>query len=86
VLYVVEIERQVGEWLLDVGYAGEVVPRRACPVAFAPDRQHGALVIGRASYVVDPSRTVVIEGAARQNGEGFYAKVEFSQAVGSYCA
>jgi hydrogenase maturation factor len=84
VLYVVEIERQIGEWLIDVGYAGEVVTEARVPLAFAPDRQLARSVIGRAAYVVDPRRTVVIEGAARQRGEGVYAKLEYSQAVGRY--
>src|SRR5262249_35197373 len=40
VLYVVEAERQTGEWLLDLGYAGEVVTAhsRSTGQPFAPDR------------------------------------------------
>jgi hypothetical protein len=38
-------------------------------------------IIGRASYTVDPRRTIVIEGAARQSGDGFYAKLQYSQAM-----
>ena len=81
ILYVVEIERQVGEWLLDVGYAGEVVRESRVAMVFAPDRSMARSVIGRASYTVDPRRTVVIEGAARQSGDGFYAKLQYSQAM-----
>ena len=81
VLYVVEVERQTGEWLLDVGYAGEVVRQSRVPLFFSPDRSMARSIIGRASYTVDPRRTVVIEGAARQSGDGFYAKVQYSQAM-----
>lgn len=84
VLYVVELERQVGEWLLDVGYAGEVVTRSRVPFVFAPDRNMARSLIGRVSYTVDPRRTVAIEGAARQSGDGFYAKVEYSQAMAQH--
>jgi hypothetical protein len=84
VLYVVEVERQVGEWLVDVGYAGEVVRESRVPVVFAPDRNMARSIIGRASYTVDPRRTVVIEGALRQNGDGFYGKVEFSQLMSQH--
>lgn len=81
VLYVVEIERQVGEWLLDVGYAGERVLESRVAGAFAPDRGLARSIIGRAAYTLDPTRTVVFEGAARRKGDGFYGKLEYSQAL-----
>ena len=81
VLYVVEVERQIGEWLLDGGYAGEAVTKSTGAFSFAPDRGMAKSIIGRVSYTVDPRRTVAVEGAARQNGKGFYVKGEFSDAV-----
>lgn len=85
VLYVIEAERQVGEWLLDAGYAGEVVvtPREGRP-SFAAERGMANSIIGRASYTVDPRRSMAVEGAARRNGRGFYIKGEFSQALGQH--
>ena len=85
VLYVIEIERQIGEWLLDVGYAGEVVTKaQPGQLSFAAERGLARSIIGRASYVVDPTRTVTFEGAARQDGGGFYARGEYSQTVGEH--
>jgi hypothetical protein len=84
VLYVVEVERQVGEWLLDVGYAGEVVRERRAARVFAPDRSMARSIIGRAAYTLDPRRTVAFEGAVRQSGDGFYGKVDYSQAFGAH--
>jgi hypothetical protein len=84
VLYVVQLERQTGEWLLVGGYAGEVVTRRRAPLTFAPDRGLTRSVVGRASYTIDPARSVALEGAVRQNGDGAYAKVEYSQARGPH--
>ena len=84
VLYVVEIERQIGEWLVDIGYAGEVVREERTVFSFSPDRSMAKSIVGRASYTVDPERSVVIEGAARQNGDGFYAKLEYSQALSAH--
>jgi hypothetical protein len=84
VLYVAEVERQVGEWLLDGGYAGEVVTTTNAAFPFAPDRGMAKSIIGRVSYTVDPRRTVAIEGAAHQNGKGFYVKGEFSEAIGAH--
>ncbi len=84
VLYVIELERQVGEWLFDGGYAGEVVTETREGVAFGAERGVARSFIGRASYTVDPRRTVSIEGAVRQDGAGFYAKGEFSEAFGQH--
>jgi len=84
VLYVIEVERQVREWLLDFGYAGDHTTEPYAVPAFAPDRGMARSIIGRASYTVDPRRTVVLEGAVRQNGDGVFAKAEYSQAFGQH--
>jgi len=83
-LYVAELERQTGEWLLTAGYAGEVPTRTSALLAFDPERGLARSIIGRAAYTVDPQRTVLIEGAVRQNGHGEYVKGEYSQAVGQH--
>jgi hypothetical protein len=84
VLYVVQLERQTGEWLLVGGYAGEAVTRRRAPLTFAPDRGLTRSLVGRASLTIDPARSLAFEGAVRQNGDGAYAKVEFSQTRGAH--
>ena len=84
VLYVVEVERQVGEWLLDGGYAGEVVTKPREGFGFASERGVARSIIGRASYTVDPRRTIAAEAAVRQNGRGLYTKGEFSEAFGQH--
>lgn len=81
VIYVVEIERQVGEWIFVGGYAGDVSVTDRGVFAFAPDRGIAKSVLARVSYTVDPRRTVTFEAAARQSGDGFYLKGEFSQAI-----
>jgi hypothetical protein len=84
VLYVIEAERQIGEWLLDAGYAGEVVTASRDRSPFAAERGVAHSIIGRASYTIDPRRSFEIEGAARRNGRGLYAKGEFSQTFGRH--
>jgi hypothetical protein len=84
VLYVIELERQTGEWVLVGGYAGEVVTAPLATLSFAPDRGIAKSILGRAAYTVDPRRTVVIEGAVRQNAAGFYVKGEYSEAFGQH--
>jgi hypothetical protein len=81
VLYVVEVERQAGEWILDGGYAGEVVTKSTGTFQFSPERGMARSIIGRVSYTVDPRRTVAVEGAVHQDGKGFYMKGEFSDAL-----
>jgi hypothetical protein len=83
-LYVLQLERQSGEWVFVGGYAGEAVSRSRTSLAFAPDRGLSRAVVARASYTLDPNRSVAVEGAARQNGRGVYARAEYSQARGQH--
>jgi hypothetical protein len=84
VLYVLQLERQSGEWVFVGGYAGEVVTRSRTSLVFAPDRGLSRAFVARASYTLDPNRSVAFEGAARQNGRGLYARAEYSQARGQH--
>ena len=84
VLYVVQLERQSGEWVFVGGYAGEVVTQSRGSIAFAPDRGLSRALVARASYTLDPTRSVAFEGAVRQDGNGLYAKAEYSQAYGQH--
>ncbi len=84
VLYVVQLERQTGEWLLVAGYAGEAVTEHRALLTFAPDRGLTRSIVARASYTIDPNRSAAIEAAVRQNGGGVYVKPEYSQAYGQH--
>ncbi len=84
VLYVLQVERQTGEWLLLGGYAGEVLTTRRVPTPFAPDRGLTRAFVARASYTVDSNRSVALESAVRQTGHGVYVKGEYSQARGAH--
>ena len=84
VLYVVQLERQSGEWAIVAGYAGEVVTKRRARLTFAPDRGLTKSIVARASYTIGPTRNVGFETAVRQNGAGLYAKAEYSQARGAH--
>jgi hypothetical protein len=84
VLYVVQVERQTGEWSFVGGYAGDHVTKQQAASTFAPDRGLTRAIVGRASYTVDVNRSVSIETAIRQNGDGGYAKAEYSQARGAH--
>jgi hypothetical protein len=84
VLYVVQLERQRGEWLFVGGYAGEALTRAGTAPSFAPDRGLSRAFIGRASYTIGPTRSLVFEGAVRRTGHGAYAKAEYSEARGQH--
>jgi hypothetical protein len=83
-LYVVQVERQTGEWLLLGGYAGEVVTRAHAHSNFAPDRGASRAFIARASYTIDPNRSAAVETAIRTSGGGVYVKGELSKATGRH--
>jgi hypothetical protein len=84
-LYVVQLERQTGEWFFVGGYAGEVITKRGSLSAdFAPDRGLTETFLGRAGYTIDTNRSVAWEAAARANGGGLWMKTEYSQAFGQH--
>jgi hypothetical protein len=84
VLYVIQLERLVGEWVFVAGYAGEAVTQANAALAFAPDRGLTRAVVGRATYTIDVNRTAAVEAAVRQDGAGAYAKAELSAARGQH--
>ncbi|MBZ5558331.1 MAG: hypothetical protein LAO77_13755 [Acidobacteriia bacterium] len=84
VLYVVQLERQTGEWVFVAGYAGEAVTARRAALTFAPDRGLTRSIVARASYTIDATRSVAFESAVRQSGDGVYAKGEYSQTRGQH--
>jgi hypothetical protein len=84
VLYVLQLERQVGEWLLVGGYAGEYVIEEHLMYRFAPDRGLARSIVGRAGLTIDTNRSLTIEAVLRQNADGFYGSVEYSHAVGPH--
>jgi hypothetical protein len=84
-LYVIQLERQSGEWFFIGGYAGEAVTRRGTRAAdFAPDRGLTKTLLGRAGYTIDANRSVAFEAAVRQDGDGIWIKNEYSHAVGQH--
>jgi hypothetical protein len=83
-LYVIQLERQSGEWFFVGGYAGEVVTTSRVQAAFAPDRGMTKAFLGRAGYTIDTNRSLAFDGAIRQNGDGSWTRFEYSQASGRH--
>lgn len=83
-IYVIQAERTRGEWVFVGGYAGELVTTRRNPQAFAPDRGFARSFLGRAAYNIDPSRSLALEAAVRQSGDGALVKGEYSHQLSSH--
>jgi hypothetical protein len=83
-IYVIQVERQAGEWFFVGGYAGEVVTNDRQALAFAPERGLTKAFLGRAGYTIDANRSVALEGAVRQTLDGSWIRAEYSQASGQH--
>jgi hypothetical protein len=83
-LYVVQAERPWRDWLFIGGYVGEQVARPGTLVRFDPDEAFARAFTGRVAYTIDTNRNLVFEAAARQNGDAFVGRAEYSQAVGQH--
>ncbi len=85
VLYVIQLERQVGEWSFVGGYAGSATTREPqTALQFAPDRGFARSFLGRAGYTIDANRSVAFTTAVRQNGAGSWLRGEYSQTFGQH--
>ena len=83
VLYVIQLERQVKEWSLVGGYAGDArTGGAAAPAQFAPDRELARSFVGRAELTIDVNRSLTFETAVRAAGS--FVRVEYSQAFGQH--
>ena len=66
------------------GYEGETVTRRRAVFTFDPDRGMSRTIVARASCTFDASRRFEVEAAVRQNGQGAYARAEYSLGRGTH--
>ncbi len=99
-LYVLQLERQAGDWLFVGGYAGDFVTRQGSSVSvppagdataptaafipFAAERGLAQAFLGRAALSIDVNRSLAVQAAVRQNGHGTWLKAEYSQAFGQH--
>jgi len=83
-LWVVQLERQSGEWSFVAGYAGQAITAHGTAVAYSPVRGLTRAVVARAGYTIDTNRSLALEAVVRQNGAGMYWKPEYSQAFGQH--
>ncbi len=97
-IYVLQVERQVRDWVFVGGYAGDFVTRTAvAPVLpspsgllpsgtlpFAADRGLARAFLGRASVSLDVNDSLALQAAVRQNGHGTWLQAQYSRAWGGH--
>ena len=83
-LWVLQLERQAGEWSFTGGYAGQAITAHGTAASFSPERGFTRALVARAGYIIDVNRSVAFETVIRQNGRGIYVKPEYTQAVGQH--
>ena len=82
-LYVVQLERQIREWSIAGGYAGEAVTRSTGnPLFFDPGRGFAKSFVGHADWTIDVSRNLAIDAVVRADGS--FARAEYSQLFGQH--
>src|SRR5437763_1647786 len=69
-LYVVQLERQSGEWSFIGGYAGQVITEHGASLTFSPTRGSTRAFVARAGDTIDTHRRASLETGVPQNGEG----------------
>jgi hypothetical protein len=83
-LWVVQLERQAGEWTFVGGYAGQAITAHGTAIAFSPVRGLTRAFVTHAGYTIDTNRSVTLETVIRQNGRGVSLKPEYTQAFGQH--
>jgi len=84
VLYVLQLERQTGEWTLAAGYAGQAITAHGGATTYSPTRGEARSFVAHAGYTIDVNRSFSFETVIRQNGRGLYLKPEYTQAFGQH--
>jgi hypothetical protein len=69
---------------LVAGYAGDAVTARSRSLQFSPERGFARAVLAHAQYTIDANRSLAMDAAIRQSGQGSWVRSEYSQAFGQH--
>jgi hypothetical protein len=84
ILYVAQVERQMGDWMFAGGYVGQTILARRSQLDFDPERGLAQSFLLRVGYTIDSRQSVSLETATRQNGQGSLTRPEYSRLIGSH--
>jgi hypothetical protein len=79
VLYLLELERQIHEAHIIVGYAGEVVTAHGDALQYLGERGFARGLISHVLYTLDANRSFTLDAFVRQNGASSLIRPAFSQ-------
>ncbi len=82
VIYVIQLERQIKEWSLVGGYAGDESTKSTNSLQFSPERGFARSFIGRAGWTIDSHRSLAVTTAVRSAGS--FLRFEYSQSTGQH--
>jgi len=83
-LYVFEVQRQIRDLLITVGYAGELVTAHTNTLQFAAEQGFTRAIVGQAHYALDSNRTLTLDVFVRQNGQSSLVRPGYSQSIGRH--
>jgi hypothetical protein len=84
VIYVIQFERQIKEFAIVAGYAGDAVTKYTPGLQFSPELGFARAVLAHAQYTIDSTRSIATDAAIRQNGQGSWLRTVYSQSVGQH--
>ncbi len=84
VLWVAQLERQIREWVIAGGYAGQSVFDYRYPISFDPERGLTKTFLAKAVYNLDAPTSFSIETATRLSGRGTWTTAEYSRQVADH--
>jgi hypothetical protein len=84
VIYVIQFERQIKEFSIVAGYAGDAVTSHTPGLQFSPELGFARAVLAHAQYTIDSTRSVATDAAVRQNGAGSWLRTVYSESLGQH--
>jgi len=84
ILWVAQLERQVRQWVIAGGYAGQTVLDYRYPIYFDPERGLTKTFLAKAVYNLDAPTSFSLETATRQNGRGTWTTAEYSRQLANH--
>jgi len=84
VLYLLELERQIHEAHITLGYAGEVVTAHGSALQYLGERGFARGLISHVLYTIDPTRSLSVDAFIRQNGASSVVNPAYSQSFGNH--
>ena len=84
ILWVTQLERQIRQWVIAGGYAGQTVFDHRYPIYFDVQRGLTQSFLAKAVYNLDAPTSFSIETATRQNGRGTWTTAEYSRQLANH--